>query len=237
MSQWLQSEGSPFTGHSQAKRLELKELSQEWLSLHKWLSKAHSWSAHCILWPRNCPGSIPSCSVWSKEEKHALTHFCEIRWLRRSAEANVEHKTWWLVASESIDGRIYILVYCQESSASILSTLVDLYFFPFRPKKRFLISSWPYNCTPYDTGYCTDSGAWDFCLKVSLFPCKIECWPTAELWETQYFVLYWLLIWGLCSAHTHCLGSLLCFTCSSQGFHTYLIFLMVWLALFSWHTN
>lgn len=112
-------------------------------------------------------------------------------------------------------------------------------FFPVKPKKKknFLTCSWPYNCTPYDTGYCTDCGAWDFCLKVSLFRCKIECWPTAELWETQYFVLYWLLIWGLCSAHTHCLGSLLCFTCSSQGFHTYLIFLMVWLALFSWHTN
>lgn len=164
--------------------------------------------------------SLMFCRIQRRET--ILPHFCEIRWLR-SAEAGVKHRTWWSVASDSIDGRIYSRGYCQQSSASILSTLVDLCFL-HSDQKRFLTSSWPYDCTPYDTGYCTDSGAWDFCLKVSLFPCRIECWLTAELWETQYFVLYCPLIWGLCFAHTHCLGSLLCFTCSSQGFHTYLIF-------------
>lgn len=174
--------------------------------------------------------SLMICRIQRRET--IPTNFYELRWLRSAGAA--EHQ---MIGGLWRHRRIDILVYCQESSASILSTLVDLYFFPSHQKNRVLTCSWPYNCTPSDTGCCTDSGAWDFCLKVSLFRCKIECWPTAELWETQYFVLYWLLIWGLCSAHTHCLGSLLCFTCSSQGFHTYLIFLMVWLALFSWHTN
>lgn len=150
-----------------------------------------------------------------------LTHFCGMRWVRRSAGADLKHRTWWSVASESFGPHPRIL--------SRIVRIHPLYFsgfvsFPVTPKTRSLACSWPYTCTLYDTGYRTDSGAWDFCLKVSLFRRKIECWPTAALWETQYFVLYWLLIWGLCSAHTHCLGSLLCFTCSTQGFHTYLIF-------------